>query len=360
MAALWADAPDYYSINEVTRTWTSFTNGNGSASLVAGAGRRSGTAAWRNSTGGGQQATWSKTVAPTGDCIVAFALNITVLPFIFSPRTWFAIGDATVQHINVMVNYDGTLSFFRGGALLGDGTDGVLIGSTAFSLQTNVYYHVSIRAKIDSAVGTLSCRINRNEVLNGGTGYSNINTRNGGTAAWSRVTWSTADIGSPRKDFTDVVLCDSSGTVNNDHPGDCAVLVRLPSTGNGTNVGWTPSTGTDHGALVDETVPNDDTDYNQGTASAQRDTYNFPALSSTVGTPRFTITRPCLKLASAGSTNVLDCLRIGGVNYDGATPQSPTAGSYSYFDFIRETDPSTGVAWTVSGINAAEIGVKVQ
>jgi len=156
---------------------------------------------------------------------------------------------------------------------------------------------------------------------------------------------------------TDHVICDSTGASNNDHPGDCSVFAQLPNTGNGGNIDWAPSAGTDHGAMVRDAAPDDDATYNQATASGQRDTYVYPALPITVGTPRFIVHRPCLKLASAGAQNVLDVIRKSGVNYDGATPRAPTSGAYAYFDFVREVDPATGLAWTIAGINAAESGV---
>ena len=116
--------------------------------------------------------------------------------------------------------------------------------------------------------------------------------------------------------------------------------MQLPNTGNGGNVDWAPSTGTDHGALVREAPADDDTTSVLGTAPGQRETFAYPPIT-VAGTPRFVINRPCLKLTAAGSTNVLDVVRKGGVNYDGTVPQSPTSGGYTYLDFLREVDPAT-------------------
>jgi hypothetical protein len=359
MAALWADTPDYYSLNEITRgQWTSFTNTGVTASIAAGAGRRAGTNAWRNGVGGAKFNQWLKTLTPSGDAIIAFAFKLR--GGLSAPNyPWFGIGDATVWHLTANFNADQTIQF-RNGGTPGGGVAGTVIGSTSIALALNVWYHLSIRAKIDDAAGTLSCRINRVEALNGGAGYTGIDTRNAGTAAWTRFAWATADAQHPNFDFADVVACDSSGALNNDHPGDCAVLVQLPATGNGGNADFTPSSGTDHGALVREAAaPDDDTTYVAGASSGQRDTFVYPAIAF-AGTPRFIINRPCLKLSVAGALNALDVCRKGGVNYDGTAAASPTAGGYTYFDFLRELDPSTGAAWTMAGINAAESGVKVQ
>jgi hypothetical protein len=34
-------------------------------------------------------------------------------------------------------------------------------------------------------------------------------------------------------------------------------------------------------------------------------------------------------------------------------------GSYSYLVGIFESDPNTGAAWTVSGVNATEFGIEI-
>jgi hypothetical protein len=380
MAALWADNPDYYNLAALPRVWTSLTGsgtftgiGENAVTIETGTGRRAGTNSIRCDNVGGVPAGWTyfvlqKTlVAGSPTLICAFGIQFISFTPVAAEIPFWAVGDASDWHVGLAMRNDHTLVFTRGPQPGQLGSVGTTIATTVNPLTTGVWYHFSIKVTIDDAAGALSFRINRVEQLGGGLGLTGIDTRNASSAAWSRFGFWAAKPASgagtaqnPSYRISDVVVCDSTGAANNDHPGDCAVLVQLPNVGNGGNIDWAPSAGTDHGALVDEATPNDDTDYNQGTAPGQRDTYIYPALPVTIGTPRFVVHRPCMKLTAAGSTNVLDVVRKAGVNYDGAVPLAPTSGSYAYYDFVREVDPATGVPWTIAGINAAESGVKVQ
>ena len=380
MAALWADTPDYYNTPIINRVWTSLTDdgrftGNGllSCTVESGTGRRAGTNSIRCDQVGGVPAgntffLLERTLAPANNTlIIAFAIQFTSFASLGAEVPFWAVGDATVWHAFLAMRDDHTLIFKRGYVWPPPNAPNTspVLGATTNPLTTGVWYHFSIKITIDDTAGALSFQINRIEQL-GTSGLTGLDTRNGGSAGWSRFAFTsskplnTGSLQNPAFRIADVVVCDSSGTgPNADHPGDCAIYASLPSVGNGGNIDFTPSTGTDHGALVDEAVPNDDADYNTGTATGQRDTYVYPALPVTIGTPRFVLTRPCMKLTAAGSTNVVDVVRKAGTNYDGTVLRAPTSGSYTYYDYIREADPSNGLAWTIAGINAAESGVKV-
>jgi hypothetical protein len=74
----------------------------------------------------------------------------------------------------------------------------------------------------------------------------------------------------------DIIVHDTTGAVNNSWPDGSKVYYLLP-TGDGATKDWTPSTGTDHYALVDE-VPPSATDNLQATAIDNVDTLTFDAL----------------------------------------------------------------------------------
>ena len=370
MAGLWADSPDYYNTAQLQRIWTSLTGtgGGSGCTVTSGLGRRTGqnTIQMANVTAVPAAFTSTalqKTLVPGSATIIhAFAIYFYDYSLMGLEQPFWGVGDATVFHVGLAMRADKTLIFTRG-PNFGSSSLGTTIATAPTPISINTWYHFSIKVKIDDAVGTLSFKLNRVEQLNGGLGYTNLDTRNAGSVGWSRVCFFNGKCNSgepaepPAYRVTDQVICDDTGPRNNDHPGDCSVLAQLPNAGNGANVDWTPSAGTDHGTLVREAVADDDTSYNQGTAAGQRDTYIYAPLSIPLGTPKFLITRPCMKLTSAGSQLVMDVIRKGGTNYDGVNPQSPTSGTYAYYDFLRELDPQTGLPWTISGINASESGL---
>jgi hypothetical protein len=329
----------------------------------AGGGRRSGTNSWliNDSSTGFADCVIQRTLTPAdAKIVIAFAIrfdrwaDLTIRPF-------FAIGDGTVWHLGMQQLADGTLEFYRG-RNLGESTGGTLIANSGFAPVLATYYHFSIETTIDDSAGTLSFKVNGIEKLNAGAGLTGIDTRNGGTAAWTRFAWtnnrntSGGGRGTPRIQWCDLVVNDGSGGSHDTHPGDCGVYVALPD-GNGGVRDFAPSTGTDDFAVVDEVPPNDGTDYLESTAVDDRVTMEFPALAIPAGLVKSLTFRHRLSLAAAGTGQAVGVMRKGGVNYDGAVTLAPTLG-YDYFDDRRIVDPDTGIPFTISDVDAIEGGLK--
>jgi hypothetical protein len=153
----------------------------------------------------------------------------------------------------------------------------------------------------------------------------------------------------------DLYICDGSGTTCNDFQGVCKVIGLLPESDTST-IEWTPSTGSTHYDLVNENPSNADTNYVYTSTQTLRDLYNYPHLIGT-GTIKGLQLATQSRLA-AGTSIILQTPIIS----NGVTEIGPdeTLTSTSYFDYrhISTTDPNTGSAWTVDGLNAAQIGIK--
>jgi len=349
MANLWADTPDYYGTTQIPLIWTNIT----AMVVSSNNGRRTSTNALAFNA---LPSDVSKTLAP-GDATIGVAFGIKFTTAATARRNFFMIGDATVVHLTMSQQLDGTILWRLGGSLLTD--NGTTIGATTWAPSIGVYYHFSILATINNTTGALSFKVNGSEQLNGGSGYTNIDTQNGGTAGWTRFGFA-RDGATPNQYICDFVVNDGTSAVNNGHPGDCAVLVNIPNAVNGGNTGFTPNGGTFHGDRVREIPLDDDTTYNASTASGQRDTYVFPSLALASGTIKSVINRMALKLSEAGAATAVGVMRdiSGATNYDSTVVHSPSDASYTYFDDLREQDPATSSAWTVAGVNDTELGVK--
>jgi hypothetical protein len=156
--------------------------------------------------------------------------------------------------------------------------------------------------------------------------------------------------------YDDLYVCDGSGGVEDTFLGDHRVVCVVASSGNGTHADWTPLTGGDHGAMVDENPPNLDTDYNMAGSVGNRDTYNFAALGVS-GTIKCVQTVNLMLSEVGGLRYVADSIRIGGVDYDG-TP-SVLGGDWAYRLERHRVSPATSTPWSVGEIDGAEFGVKV-
>jgi hypothetical protein len=156
----------------------------------------------------------------------------------------------------------------------------------------------------------------------------------------------------------DLYVCDDSGPVNNDFLGDVSVEALFPNAA-GTNADWAATgAGTNHEA-VDETTPDDDTTYVASSTATDKDLYNFDSMTLTSGTV-FGVQLNCYARRDDAGNRVMNLIaesngteNLGTSNIDVLNP------TYSYFNEIYELDPDTAVAWTVSGINAAEFGQQV-
>lgn len=355
---LWADNPDYYATAQIPLIYALGGTLTSQVTVQSANGRRGSNDSLFFDEGNGS-VTAIRTFNPSGaKCIWGFAIYITVEDTSVNPYTNFAIGDATVWHIGMVRENDNTFGFYNGRPLISSG-GGTLIGYTNIALSLNTWYHISVETTINDTTGTLSCKINGAETLNGGAGFTNIDTRNGGTAGWTRIGIGTSDTSMSFR-INDVTVADGSGSVNNTHLGDCSVLVDIPNAVNGSNTGFTPNGGTFHGDRVREIPLDEDTTYNASTAVGQRDTYVFPSLTMSAGTPIGVINRMALKKTEAGTATAVGVIYdiSAATNYDGAVSLAPSEGSYAYFDDLREQDPDTSAAWTVAGINDKEFGVK--
>ena len=157
-------------------------------------------------------------------------------------------------------------------------------------------------------------------------------------------------------DFDDWYVLDGTGSQNNDFLGDVSARVILPNSDGGTT-NWTPNTGSDHFALVDETETDDDTTYLEADALNTRDLFGFENLSGGSTIHGLQIDH----FARVTDASAFDLRRVIS---SGATVETDVAGnvtstSYDYFHSISEEDPNTSAAWNLANLNNAEIGIEV-
>ncbi len=261
-----------------------------------------------------------------------------------TPSTLFDFRDGAATQVTLYHTGDGRLQFFRGdagAALLAETAVGAMPLSPAFP-------HLAIKVKVDPSTGTVALRIDGvpvNLYTGGGTligtEATGLNTRATGVTQITAVRW--------RGNGTtlhDLMVWDTTGTVNNDWLGDKAVIYDAV-TGNGgendtTIGGSTPAATRWQG--VDEIPADDDVSYNSyATGDAQLYTW--------AGIP--TARRGVVALApvnrwrkdDAGSNIMRSLLRPStGSDVEG----HDVALTTSYGDFlgkIEEVDPVTSAAW---------------
>ncbi len=263
-------------------------------------------------------------------------------PSSLAARTIAGYLESGTEHLRLAVNADGSLTVSRAGTALAGGTTAAGVISAL-----NVYYEIEWSGTINDTTGAFELRVNGVSVCSG----SGVDTRNGGavgTISTFRITTSGAT-----DDWDDWY----GSAAANDWKGNPRAIGQLPNSDGGV-LGWTPSTGTTHYTLVDDATPGGDTDYVSSSTSGVRDAYGYPALPVGSGSTVYGVMeRLWARKDDAGARVIDGVARIGGVNYDNGSSFGLTS-DYAPYEPKWTTDPSTSAAWTVAGVNAAELGPK--
>jgi hypothetical protein len=330
-----------------------FTSVNtGSSALVAvsaGTGRR-GTNSLRLSNSGDlatacnvrrtldAQATWGVGFAFRMSNVAKYARDI------------FAVRDGGTAHVDVVVNLDGTLSATRNGTVL---------GTTSVALSSAAYYFLEVRVVIHSSAGAVKIRLNNAVVLN----LTGINTQATGNASANelvfgnvRLTSGLAGTGATL-DYDDLHIYDGQAGAVTDCLGDCRVDALRPIAD--VSTAFTPSSGSARYAMVDDSTPNGDTDYNESTTVGAVDRFTFetlPALSApTIYAVKVTM---YARNPQPGVRTLTAQAHSGATSQDGASHS--LGGTYLLYNDLFETDPATSAAWAdQAAVNNATFGYKV-
>lgn len=340
MALQFIDGFDHYVTADLNKKGWNPINGAG-FTIAAGTGRRGGGALTYS---GNTLAECERGVPQIATYVIGFAYKTSALS---GALAFLSLLDNGTRQLALRFNASGTISALRGGG------GGTVLGTSTNALLTSTYYYVELKTTISPTVGTVEVRVNGDPWLV----LTNQNTR---TSANNYAT--TLRVGCDVNNsvvttsmwYDDFYLLDTTGTANNDFLGDCRVDALYPVS-DGTYSSFTPSAGTSHYSLLNESAP-DSTTYVSSSTVGGKDSYHFGALPVTGNVFAVQINNCCMK-DDAGTRTAANLVRSGTSELQGAASGLPT--SFTYKSSIHETDPATGGAWTATGVNAAEFGMVV-
>lgn len=237
-------------------------------------------------------------------------------------------------------------------AMLGVYSNNVLLGSAAVNFPYTSWLYLEAFCKIADSGGQVIVKVDGTEVINytGDTSYNS----NGDDVASVRLYAAGQYVY-----YDDVYICDAvdatatQGAPYNDFLGPCRVY-SPPIDGAGTDTDMTPSSGSNY-QCVDE-QPFSATDYVTGT-TGQRDTYSVSSIPSDAGTIYATQVTALAKKTDASAYSAKTALRSGTTLDTGVS--TALGDSDSTLRTLYTEDPDTSTAWTISGVNAVEVGVEV-
>jgi hypothetical protein len=253
--------------------------------------------------------------------------------------TIVTLREGATSHLSLVYNGNGTFTINRNGAAITFG-----VGSATSSnagIASNTWYYLELDVTVNDTTGAWEFRVNTVTYGSGSSG----DTRNGGAGVIDTLILLGPN--ALNTDFDDVYV--ASGATS--FQGDCRVMSQPPNA-SGTYTAWTPNASTNV-SRINQASQDGDTTYNSTAAAATRDSFTFPALGIT-GTILGLIALIVSRKDDAGARNIQVSVRSGGTDYDSAS----FAQSTSYAGYVKTdlTDPATAAAWTVTGVNNAEIG----
>lgn len=237
-------------------------------------------------------------------------------------------------------------------------TLGTRIGATPTGLiHLNQYQHIGFEWRFHASTGFFRIYVNKGYGEAADYDSGNIDTTN----IWTSGQWDQIFC-LPRGYMTENYWGDFSGVgLDNQFMGDLRVRDDLILTdavgGGGFYRQWTPSAGTDHGALLDETPPDDGTTYVGSSTVGQKETGKFPTIPLGVTVYGLQL-MPNLVKTSSGGRSIGTLVRSGGVDATGSS-QFIALTDYVYYPGIYPLNPITGLPWTPAEVNAMEGGVEV-
>lgn len=246
---------------------------------------------------------------------------------------------------------DGTFKFCRGGqsAAVSGGSGTILGASNPGAVAFNEQHHFLARVVFSQTVGTFLLNVDGVTVLT----LSGLDNCLQAAANTTQLRFhgdgsnNTAD-----QIMSHLAIADTSGDIT----GQPRVEALFPD-GAGNYSAWTPTAGANY-TNVDETTPNDDTDYVASSTVAQRDSYTYSNMLGAAATILAVALVPRIRKDDAVARTVKRFVRAGGVDYDGAAVAVPA--TYGYLQEILAVNPATGLAWTPAEVNAIEAGIKVE
>lgn len=241
------------------------------------------------------------------------------------------------------------------GALqLVDRTGTVVASTAAGTVSAGRYYRIEV--KVASIGGTADVDV----WLGDSTAWTQIFNESSVDAASGSTSYGSVYLrAGPANaaDWDDVLLLDGSGTRANDVVGDVRAATLAP-TSDGGLMEWTPSTGTDGYAMVDDPAPGGpvDTDYIQAAAAPLEARFGLESLPSSASAVHMVAVSS--RMQDGGGANNAAAL----INSDGSettgTSRSLSSAFLSYQDYFDE-DPNGDEAWTQTSVERLEIGVRM-
>lgn len=156
--------------------------------------------------------------------------------------------------------------------------------------------------------------------------------------------------------YDNFYLCGTAGLAPfNDFLGEIAIIRPLLTSDAAPNA-WTPSSGTSHIDLMNDSVADDDTSYLEHNVVTGRELFGIGTLPANVSAVLAVGLKLRAKKSAVGARNLAAVAVLGANTLVSATQISGAA--YKFFSTWMELDPA-GAAWSVANAESTKVGFEV-
>lgn len=262
-------------------------------------------------------------------------------------KSFIGVYNGTVCQASFACDTSGTLTVYRGLP-----STGTLLGTATTIVIASVYNYFELQVTAATGNGgSLTARVNGSIVINLGS----INTSFDGTALINQVGVGSTYTGAGTSGYLDdMYIADlTSAAPYNTFLGDVHVSTMFPISN--ATVAWTPSAGSNWQA-VSEIAMDSDSSYNSSNLPGQQDLFNTAGLSITPTTIYGVQVKMATRMEAAGADQIAGVISSNSVQQIGSGQL--VLSNYTYIDQIFVADPNTNLAWTKTGVSAAQYGYK--
>jgi len=232
-----------------------------------------------------------------------------------------------------------------------------VIGTTTNALQFDTWHYIEVKVLTHLSTGTVELRVDGDVwlTLTGVrtcgelAGIDEIVIGKNVANATGNASWL----------FDDLYVLDTAADTDNDlvtFLGDVAIEWQAPATDGDVN-NWTPSSGAQRYAMVDETGPDDDTTYIQSDTAGHVQTFTSGGSPISGATILAAAVMFLARRTEGGPSSTRPVVRIAGTTYELGAAKGNTT-SYSYQAGFFNKLPSDHSAITEAAFAALQPGVK--
>ena len=224
--------------------------------------------------------------------------------------------------------------------------------TSGLGLTTGTWYYITFKV-VCGASGSYAVYLGANSILSA----TGVDTAGGGSNIAGGMLYFADATLTPTVD--DLYLLDSTGSQNNDVLGDVNVVTLRPSGAGSTQ--WAPDSGSNY-ARVNEAQCDDASGYVEDSTNGHLDLYEYDDLTGAEGDILgVMVTTHWWVYAGDTGTLAVAC-HSSSTDRNDSGDSSSGSGFYAkqVSAWINELDPATSAPWDLTGLNAAQFGVKVQ